>query len=162
MVRSEIRSIAELKGKKLAVGGFDGGSHQRLLVIVSKAGLNSSTDVTILSVGAARLRLKQLRAGAIDATVLTVPILLWPKAPVFVVWALYPMSWRRRPIDDYLDLDRPSIQLDLVPNSRVPTFSDPNFCTESLRRYETLQCSPRRQDQRWFDRLSELGYRRVR
>src|SRR3972149_4512995 len=73
MVRSEIRSITELKGKKLAVSGFGGASHQRLLIILSKAGLNPSTDVTILSVGDARLRLEQLRVDAIDATVLTAP-----------------------------------------------------------------------------------------
>jgi NitT/TauT family transport system substrate-binding protein len=73
MVRPEIRSFAELKGKKLAVSGFGGASHQRLLLILSKAGLNPSTDVTILSVGDARLRLEQLRVGAIDATVLTAP-----------------------------------------------------------------------------------------
>jgi ABC-type nitrate/sulfonate/bicarbonate transport system substrate-binding protein len=73
MVRPEIRSFAELRGKKLAVSGFGGASHQRLLLILSKAGLNPSTDVTILSVGDARLRLEQLRVGAIDATVLTAP-----------------------------------------------------------------------------------------
>ncbi|HEY2989588.1 MAG TPA: ABC transporter substrate-binding protein [Candidatus Binatia bacterium] len=73
MVRPEIRSIAELKGKKLAVSGFGGASHQRLLLILDKAGLNPNTDVTILSVGDARLRLEQLRVGAIDATVLTAP-----------------------------------------------------------------------------------------
>jgi NitT/TauT family transport system substrate-binding protein len=73
MARPEIRSFAELKGKKLAVSGFGGASHQRLLIILTKAGLNPSTDVTILSVGDARLRLEQLRAGAIDATVLTAP-----------------------------------------------------------------------------------------
>jgi NitT/TauT family transport system substrate-binding protein len=73
MARPEIRSFAELKGKKLAVSGFGGASHQRLLIILTKAGINTSTDVTILSVGDARLRLEQLRAGVIDATVLTAP-----------------------------------------------------------------------------------------
>ena len=73
MVRPEIRSIPELKGKKLAVSGFGGASHQRLLIILRKAGVNPNTDVTILSVGDARLRLEQLRVGAIDATVLTAP-----------------------------------------------------------------------------------------
>jgi NitT/TauT family transport system substrate-binding protein len=73
MVRPEIRSFAELKGKKLAVSGFGGASHQRMLIVLTKNGINPSTDVTILSVGDARLRLEQLRAGAIDATVLTAP-----------------------------------------------------------------------------------------
>lgn len=73
MVRSEIRSIQELKGRKLAVSGFGGASHQRLLMILGKAGMDPNTDVSILSVGEARLRLEQLRLGAIDATVLTAP-----------------------------------------------------------------------------------------
>ena len=73
MVRPEIRSFADLKGKKLAVSGFGGASHQRLIIVLTKNGINPSTDVTVLSVGDARLRLEQLRAGAIDATVLTPP-----------------------------------------------------------------------------------------
>ena len=73
MVRPEVRSIPELKGKKLAVSGFGGASHQRLLIILRNAGLNPTVDVNILSVGEARLRLEQLRLGAIDATVLTAP-----------------------------------------------------------------------------------------
>lgn len=73
MVRPEIYSIQELKGKKLAVSGFGGASHQRLLMILRKAGLDPNADVRILSVGEARLRLEQLRLGAIDATVLTAP-----------------------------------------------------------------------------------------
>ena len=73
MVKSDIRSIQELKGKKLAVSGFGGASHQRLLMILRKAGLDPNNDVNILSVGEARLRLEQLRLGAIDATVLTAP-----------------------------------------------------------------------------------------
>lgn len=73
MVKAEIRSIQQLKGKKLAVSGFGGASHQRLLTILRKAGLDPNTDVTVLSVGEARLRLEQLRLGVIDATVLTAP-----------------------------------------------------------------------------------------
>lgn len=75
MVRSEIRSLQELKGKKLAVSGFGGASRQRLLMILRKAGIDPNSDVNILSVGEARLRLEQLRLGAIDATVLTALLL---------------------------------------------------------------------------------------
>ena len=44
MAQPEIRSVAELKGKKLAVSGFGGSSHQRLLIILTKAGLNPNSD----------------------------------------------------------------------------------------------------------------------
>ena len=73
MVKADIRSVQELKGRKLAVSGFGGASHQRLLTILRRAGLDPNTDVNILSVGEGRLRLEQLRLGAIDATVLTAP-----------------------------------------------------------------------------------------
>ena len=73
MAKPEIRSLKELKGKTLAVSAFGGSSHQRLLIILNKIGVDPKTDVTILSVGEAKLRLEQLRLGAIDATVLTAP-----------------------------------------------------------------------------------------
>jgi ABC-type nitrate/sulfonate/bicarbonate transport system substrate-binding protein len=44
-----------------------------LLIILNSAGIDPKNDVSILSVGEAKLRLEQLRLGAIDATVLTAP-----------------------------------------------------------------------------------------
>jgi ABC-type nitrate/sulfonate/bicarbonate transport system substrate-binding protein len=73
MAKPEIRSLKELKGKTLAVSAFGGSSHQRLLIILNSAGIDPKADVSILSVGEAKLRLEQLRLGAIDATVLTAP-----------------------------------------------------------------------------------------
>ena len=73
MAKPEIGSIRELKGKKLAVSGFGGASHQRMLIILRSAGLDPQKDVNIISVGDAGLRMDQLRLGAIDATVLTAP-----------------------------------------------------------------------------------------
>ena len=73
MARPEIGSIRDLRGKKLAVSGFGGASHQRMLIILRSAGLDPQKDVNIISVGDAGLRMDQLRLGAIDATVLTAP-----------------------------------------------------------------------------------------
>ena len=73
MARPPLSSVEELKGKKIAVNGFGGASHQRLLLILRKAGLDPGTEVNIISVGEARLRLEQLRLGLIDATILTAP-----------------------------------------------------------------------------------------
>jgi NitT/TauT family transport system substrate-binding protein len=73
IAKPEIRSLIDLKGKTLAVSAFGGSSHQRLLIILNNIGMDPKTDVTILSVGEAKLRLEQLRLGAIDATVLTAP-----------------------------------------------------------------------------------------
>ena len=73
MAKPEIRSLKDLKGKTLAVSAFGGSSHQRLLILLNSVGMDPKTDVTILSVGEAKLRLEQFRLGAIDATVLTAP-----------------------------------------------------------------------------------------
>ena len=73
MAKPEISSIRDLKGKKLAVSGFGGASHQRMLIILRGAGLDPQKDVNIISVGDAGLRMDQLRLGVIDATVLTAP-----------------------------------------------------------------------------------------
>ena len=73
IAKAEIGSIRELKGRKLAVSGFGGASHQRMLIIIRNAGLDPQKDVNIISVGDAGLRLDQLRLGVIDATVLTAP-----------------------------------------------------------------------------------------
>jgi len=73
MAKPEIGSIRDLRGKKLAVSGFGGASHQRMLIILRAAGLDPQKDVNIISVGDAGLRMDQLRLGVIDATVLTAP-----------------------------------------------------------------------------------------
>src|ERR1043166_1684322 len=73
MARADIASIRELKGKKVAVSGFGGASHQRMLILLRSAGLDPQKDVNVISVGDGGLRMDQLRLGAIDATVLTAP-----------------------------------------------------------------------------------------
>ena len=80
MAKPEISSIRDLKGKKLAVSGFGGASHQRMLIILRGAGLDPQKDVNIISVGDAGLRMDQLRLGVIDATVLTAPQLFYRRA----------------------------------------------------------------------------------
>ena len=52
MAKPEIGSIRDLKGKKLAVSGFGGASHHRMLVILRGAGLDPQKHVNIISVGA--------------------------------------------------------------------------------------------------------------
>ena len=45
MAKPEIGSIRDLKGKKLAVSGFGGASHQRMLIVIRSAGLDPPADV---------------------------------------------------------------------------------------------------------------------
>src|ERR1041384_2993942 len=51
VVRPEIRTVADLKGKRVGVAGFGLGAHRGAQVMISKLGLNPDTDVLMLQIG---------------------------------------------------------------------------------------------------------------
>ena len=74
IARPEIKTVADLKGKRVGVAGFGLGAHRGAQIILSKLGLNPDTDVTMLQVGGDPTRMAALVSGAIDATVLNPPL----------------------------------------------------------------------------------------
>ena len=72
IVRPNIKSMEELKGKRIGVFRFGSASHLRLLYILPRYGL-SERDVTLLQVGDTPERLIALASGSIDATLLSPP-----------------------------------------------------------------------------------------
>jgi NitT/TauT family transport system substrate-binding protein len=74
VVRPEIRTVADLKGKRVGVAGFGLGAHRGAQVIVSRLGLNPETEVTMLQIGGDPTRMAALLTGTIDATVLNPPL----------------------------------------------------------------------------------------
>lgn len=72
--REKIRSIKELKGKKLAAGGVLDKSHLFLKLLLSQDGLDPDKDVEIVFIGGSSARLGMLGSGKIDAA---------PAAPEF-------------------------------------------------------------------------------
>jgi len=70
VVRPEIRTVADLKGKRVGVAGFGLGAQ----VMLTKLGLNPDTDVTMLQIGGDPTRLAALLAGTIDASVFNPPL----------------------------------------------------------------------------------------
>ncbi len=74
IARPEIKTAADLKGKRVGVAGFGLGAHRGAQIILSKLGLNPDTDVTMLQVGGDPTRMAALVSGAIDATVLNPPL----------------------------------------------------------------------------------------
>jgi NitT/TauT family transport system substrate-binding protein len=72
IARPNIKSVEELKGKRIGVFRFGAASHLRFLYVLSRFGL-SERDVTLLQVGDTPERLIALSAGSIDATLLTPP-----------------------------------------------------------------------------------------
>src|SRR5262249_43371035 len=74
VARPEIKTIAQLKGKRVGVAGFGLGAHRGAQIILSKLGLNPDTDVIMLQVGGDPTRMSALPGGAIDATVFNPPL----------------------------------------------------------------------------------------
>jgi NitT/TauT family transport system substrate-binding protein len=69
VVKPEINSGADLKGKIVGVSGFGGSTHHGALVVLEHLGVEPK-DVSILNVGNSSLRLAALKFKKIDATIL--------------------------------------------------------------------------------------------
>lgn len=72
VVRPNINSVEELKGKRVGVFRFGSASHLRLLNVLPRYGMGER-DVTFLQVGDTPERLIALHGGSIDATLLSPP-----------------------------------------------------------------------------------------
>jgi len=72
VVRSNINSVEELRGKRVGVFRFGSASHLRLLNVLPRYGMGER-DVTLLQVGDTPERLIALHSGSIDATLLSPP-----------------------------------------------------------------------------------------
>ena len=71
LAQKEIKSIDQLKGKKLAISRFGSASDLAARLILQRYGLAPDKDVTILQTGGTSTRLSALSKRSIDATVLT-------------------------------------------------------------------------------------------
>jgi ABC-type nitrate/sulfonate/bicarbonate transport system substrate-binding protein len=72
IVRPNIKSVEELKGKRVGVFRFGSASHMRLLNVLPRYGMGER-DVTFLQVGDTPERLIALHGGSIEATLLSPP-----------------------------------------------------------------------------------------
>ena len=73
LVRPEISSYADLKGKRFGVGSLSGLSFEIPRAMVSRNGLDPKRDVTMMLIGTTQDRLMALKANAVQATVLDPP-----------------------------------------------------------------------------------------
>ena len=71
--RSDIRSVENLKGKKVGVSSLGSGPDSLLQEILKKHGLDGGRDVVILPVGSGTARFFALQAGTVDAAMLSIP-----------------------------------------------------------------------------------------
>jgi NitT/TauT family transport system substrate-binding protein len=73
IVRPEISTYADLRGKILGVGSLSGFSFEISQVMLARNGLNPKQDVKMILVGPTESRLAALRANAIQATIVEPP-----------------------------------------------------------------------------------------
>ncbi len=71
--RPEIRSVESLKGRKVGVSSIGSGPDSLLRELLKKHGLDSTRDVVVLPVGSGTARYFALRAGSVDAAMLSIP-----------------------------------------------------------------------------------------
>ncbi|HEY7165733.1 MAG TPA: ABC transporter substrate-binding protein [Candidatus Binatia bacterium] len=71
--KPELRSIDSLKGKRVGVSSIGSGPDSLLRELLKKHGLEGGRDVTIMAIGAGTARFVALKAGSVDATMLTPP-----------------------------------------------------------------------------------------
>jgi NitT/TauT family transport system substrate-binding protein len=69
--RPGIRSVHELKGKRLGVSSFGSGPDSLVRDLLKDQGIEGGRDVSILPVGTGMERLVALKAGVVDAAVLS-------------------------------------------------------------------------------------------
>jgi NitT/TauT family transport system substrate-binding protein len=69
MVKPEINSATDLKGKIVGVSGFGGSTHHGALVVLDHLGVDPK-EVSIVNIGNSSLRLAALKFKKIDATIL--------------------------------------------------------------------------------------------
>jgi NitT/TauT family transport system substrate-binding protein len=73
VARPEIKSVAELKGKRVGVSRFGAGADRATRLLLTKLGLNPEKDVVLLQIGGSPTRIAALSAATIDATIVDPP-----------------------------------------------------------------------------------------
>ena len=72
-VRKDIKSVKDLKGKRIAIGSFGAAADLALRAVARQDGLDPDRDLIRLQMGGAASRYASLIAGGVDATILTLP-----------------------------------------------------------------------------------------
>jgi NitT/TauT family transport system substrate-binding protein len=72
--KPDIRTVKELKGRKVAVDGLGGTLESLLRTVLEKNGLEGGRDVPFLAIGTPPGRFLALTSGAVDASLFTFPL----------------------------------------------------------------------------------------
>lgn len=69
-----IKTLKDLKGKRIGVSKFGSSSHYAVEAVLDKFGIDPKKDVTVLQVGSENVRAAAVAKGGIQATVITPPL----------------------------------------------------------------------------------------
>ena len=72
-VRKDVKSVKDLRGKRIAIGSFGAAADLALRAVARQEGLDPDRDLIRLQMGGAASRYASLIAGSVDATILTLP-----------------------------------------------------------------------------------------
>ena len=73
VARPDIKTVADIKGKRVGVSRFGAGADRATRFLLAKLGYNPEKDVVLVQVGGGPTRLAALSANAIDATIVEPP-----------------------------------------------------------------------------------------
>jgi ABC-type nitrate/sulfonate/bicarbonate transport system substrate-binding protein len=73
VTRPEIRSVEQLKGKKLGVSRFGSSADFGLRAVLKRLGIDPAKDVSILQIGDEPARVAAIKSGNIEGTVVNAP-----------------------------------------------------------------------------------------
>lgn len=72
-VKREIKSVKDLKGKRIAIGSFGAAADLALRAVAKQDGLDPDRDLVRLQMGGGAARYAALLGGVVDAAILTLP-----------------------------------------------------------------------------------------
>jgi NitT/TauT family transport system substrate-binding protein len=73
VARPEVKSVADLKGKRVGVSRFGAGADRATRLLLTKLGLKPEKDVVLIQIGGTPTRIAALSAASIDATIVDPP-----------------------------------------------------------------------------------------
>jgi NitT/TauT family transport system substrate-binding protein len=120
LAQKEIKTIDQLKGKRLAISRFGSASDLGARLILQRYGLSADKDVTILQVGGTSTRLSALSKRSVDSTILTPEFFNVAKKAGFTILA------------EPTQYEIPFPQLEVI-TSRAFVKSQPDIVTRYLR-----------------------------
>jgi NitT/TauT family transport system substrate-binding protein len=83
VAQKEIRSVAELKGKRIGVSQFGGTSDLSARLVLKHFGVEPERDALIIQIGSEGTRMAALRAGSVAAIIVPVPAVVLLKRDGF-------------------------------------------------------------------------------